>query len=160
MQWKQWLNKWGMSSLKLNLGFLESEWTPKPADQDAAWDLYVELLTRITTQPLSADHGVEQAALDSVYALFGLTREAIKRHGRGCTEFAKLAIVILNQIVRPFTAKWHRLSESGAFAHPESCQQFRSELAQLQSVLRTYTKMLADLAGVEDMSDLENVESR
>ena len=155
MQWKQWLGKWGMESLKLNLGFLESEWTPRPADQDAAFDLYVELLTRITTQPLPDDQGVEKAALDSIYALFSLTREAIKSHGRGCTEFAKLAIVILNQIVRPFTAKWHRLSESGALNDPTQCQQFRKELTELQAKLLTYTRMLADLAGVEDLTELE-----
>ena len=143
-----------MTSLKLQLGILESEWSPKPADQDAAWDLYIELLTRITTQPLPSDHGVEKAALDSIYALFGLTRDAIKRHGRGCTEFAKLAVVILNQFVRPFTAKWHRLSEAGAFKDEAQCQQFRRELEELQATLRTYTKMLADLADVEDLSEL------
>ena len=30
-------------------------------------------------------------------------------------EFAKLTIPVLNQIIRPFTAKWHRLSLAGAF---------------------------------------------
>lgn len=155
MKWNDWLSKWGMSSLKLSLGFLESEWSPQASDRDAAWDLYIELLTRITTQPLPEDEGVEGAALESVYAVFGLTREAIRRHGRGCTEFARLAIVILNQVIRPFTAKWHRLSENGAFDEPAACQQFRSELAELQAVLRTYCKMLADLADVEDMTHLE-----
>lgn len=155
MKWNEWLSKWGMSSLKLNLGFLESEWSPQASDRDAAWDLYVELLTRITTQPLPENEGVEQTALASIFAIFELTRETIRRHGRGCTEFARLAIVILNQIIRPFTTKWHRLSETGAFQDPSKCEQFRKELVELQATLRTYCHMLADLAGVEDMMDLE-----
>ena len=44
------LEKWGMKSLKITPPFLQMEWTPKAADKDAAWALYIELLTRITTQ--------------------------------------------------------------------------------------------------------------
>ncbi len=83
--------------------------TTQPAcrsGKEAAWDLYVELLTRITTQPLPDEDGVEQTALDSIYALFGITRETLKAHGRSCIQFAKIAIVVLEQVVRPFTAKW------------------------------------------------------
>src|SRR5437762_1496428 len=105
MKLRDWLDKWGLTSLKINLHFLEAEWAPKDADKDAAWELYIELLTRITTQPLPREHGVEATALASVHALFWLTREAIKRHGRPCQEFTKIAIVVLNQVVRPFTAK-------------------------------------------------------
>jgi len=32
---------------------------------------------------------------------------------------------------------------------------FRNELEELQKVLRIYTKMLADMAGVEDLTELE-----
>ena len=115
MKWREWLENWSLTSLKIKLYFLDAEWSPRDADRDAAWELYIELLTRITTQPLEREHGVEATALASVHALFGLTREVIKRHGRQCQEFTKLAIVVLNQVVRPFTAKWHRLSQQGAF---------------------------------------------
>ena len=46
---------------------------------------------------------------------YAITREIIKHHGRDCIEFTKIAVVVLNQIIRPFTAKWHRLSASKAF---------------------------------------------
>ena len=46
----------------------------------------------------------------SVFALFGITREILRQKGRDCIEFTKVAVVVLNQIVRPFTAKWHRRS--------------------------------------------------
>ena len=144
-----------MVSLKISVPYLEMEWAPKDADRDAAWELYIELLTRITTQALPQEHGDEETALKSVYAIFGLTRDTIKRHGRACQEFTKLAIVVLNQIVRPFTAKWHRLSVKGALDDAARCAEFRAELEDLQKKLLEYTRMLGDVAGVEDLTKLE-----
>ena len=155
MNWREWLNSWGMTSLKIKPPFLEMEFSPGDHDKAAAWDLYVELLTRITTQALPDDDGVEQAALSSVFKLFELTRTTLKSHGRKCAEFSKIAVVVLNQVIRPFTARWHKLSTEGAFADPAHCKTFRSELVALQADLRKYTKMLADMAGVEDLTDLE-----
>lgn len=145
-----------MTSLKIKTPFLDMEWKPQDEDKSAAWDLYIELLTRITTQPLAEQDGDEATALTSVYSLFGLTRTIIKSNGRHCIEFTKISVVVLNQIIRPFTAKWHKKSLEDAFSKPDECQQFRSELAELQRRLRTYTKMLADMAGVEDLTELES----
>ena len=127
----------------------------KPDDKDAAWELYIELLTRIVTQPLPDEVGDEQTALDSVYSLFAITREILRRRGRGTIEFTKVAIPVLNQIVRPFTAKWHRESLAGAFDDEGKCREFRKEFASLQEELRNYNRMLAEIAGVEDLTDLE-----
>lgn len=152
MKWREWLEKWSMSSLKITVPFLEMDWAPKDKDKDAAWELYIELLTRITTQPLVAEHGDEKTALESVYKIFQLTRETIKHHGRECIEFTKIAVVVLNQIIRPFTAKWHLLVLEHAFRDSEKCRIFREELSVLQSKLQIYTKMLAQMAGVEDLT--------
>ena len=156
MKLKKWLENWDMTSLKINVKFLQAEWKPQTADQDAAWDLYVELLTRITTQPLPVEHGDEKTALDSVYQLFPLTREVLRHHGRGCSEFTKIAVVVLNQMVRPFTSKWHKLSLGGAFDDAQQRETFRLELAELQTLLKQYTRMLADMADVEDFTELED----
>jgi hypothetical protein len=155
MKWSKWLENWGMTSLKITAPFLQMEWEPQDADKSAAWELYVELLTRITTQPLDDSHGDEQTALESIFSLFSLTRQVLKNNTRDCTEFAKIAIVVLNQVVRPFTAKWHRLSLQGCFSDPKQCAKFRSELTLLQEELQKYTRMLADMAGVEDLTFLE-----
>src|SRR5258708_20762816 len=77
------------------------------------------------------------------------------KHGSGAGEFAKLAIPVLNQIIRPFTAKWHRRSLAGAFKNSERCREFRDELAALQPRLRDYTRALPDMAQVEDLTTLE-----
>ena len=155
MKLRDFLEEWGLANLKISLGFLDAEFVPKDADRAAAWDLYVELLTRVTTQYLSPDAGDEPAALQSVHEIFPLTREILRKHGSGCGEFAKLAIPVLNQFLRPFTAKWHRLSLAKAFAAPEQCAEFRRELADLQVQLRGYTCALAAMAGVEDLTTLE-----
>ena len=132
------------------------EWKPKDEDKAAAWDMYIELLTRITTQGLDSEYGNEKAALDSIYSLFGTTRQVLKDNGRHCTEFAKVAIVVLNQIIRPFTAKWHKLSTEGAFADVKQCVVFRRELVALQVKLQVYSQMLADIAQVEDLTSLQD----
>lgn len=156
MQLKKLLEKWDLTSLKFTTPFLELEWEPRDEDKNAAWELYVELITRVSTQRMLPEAGDEAAALASIRELFDLTRETIKSHGRYCINFTRIAVVVLNQKVRPFTAKWHQRLLAGPLADADR-QAFRSELDRLQTDLRNYTKLLADLADVEDLTDLEAV---
>ena len=148
-------NQFNLTKVRLNVAGVGVEIEFNQDDQDAAWELYVEMLTRIVTQPLPANVGDEQTALDSVYSLFGTTREILHRRGRNSIQFSKVAIPVLNQVVRPFTAKWHRESLAGAFGEPARCREFRQELITLQADLRNYNRLLASIAGVEDLTDLE-----
>jgi hypothetical protein len=159
MKWEAWLEKWEMTSLKMNFAFLQMEWEPKDADKDAAWELYVELLTRISTQALPQKDGDEETALKSIHKLFELTRDILKKYGRGCVGFSKIAVVVLNQVVRKFTAKWHKVSldKENGFNNPQHCEQFRLELQALQIELKKYTRALATIADVEDLSTLEDI---
>ncbi|MCA8993703.1 MAG: hypothetical protein KDA88_17065 [Planctomycetaceae bacterium] len=59
MKWKEWLEKWSMTGLKISTGFLEMEWQPKDADRDAAWEMYIELLTRIMKFPTDSGRLME-----------------------------------------------------------------------------------------------------
>ncbi len=156
MKWKKWLENWDMTSLKINAPFLEMEWSPAESDKVAAWELYIELLTRITTQELEDSDGDEKTALDSIYSLFSITRSIIKGNGRDCIEFTKIAVVVLNQVIRPFTARWHRALIAGKLEDPAVCADFRTALRELQIVLRRYTAMLSEMAGVEDLTELED----
>lgn len=156
MNWKSWISKWNMTSLKINTKFLEMEWEPKDADRDAAWELYIELLTRVTTQELADGDGDELSALSSIHKIFDLTREIIKKNKRDCMEFTKIAIIVLNQLIRPFTAKWHKKSLNGL--SEEEKVVFRGELKELQKKLRLYTQMLGEMAGVEEINDLTMLE--
>lgn len=153
---KELLKKWNLTSLQIKTPVLDMTWEPRDADREAAWDLYVELITRVATQRLEPDEGDEPAALKSIYELFQLTRDTIKRNGRDCINFTRIAVVMLNQKVRPFTARWHPRFISARLGNQE-LQDFRTELRTLQTDLRNYTGLLAEMAEVEDLTDLENV---
>ncbi len=152
MKFKKWLEQWDMVSLKITTPMMEMEWKPNEQDKTAAWELYVELITRVTTNKPGTFNGDEIAALSSIHSLFDISREIIKKHGRHAQQFTKLAIIILNQIIRPFTSKWHKFSMQNSFADAKLTEQFKQELFETQSVLITYSKMLADLADVEDLT--------
>ncbi len=130
-------------------------WEPKPDEQQAAWELYVELITRVATQDLSDHHGDEETALKSVYSLFEITRELLKNKGRQCETFSKIAIVMLNQKIQPFTAKWHPRQLAGAFSSEKECKAFREDLKAIQAVLSSYAGLLSEIAEVEDIQKLE-----
>lgn len=74
MKWRDVLADWGINKLQLKLGFLDMEFGPQDADRNAAWELYVELATRISTQPLPAGLGGDSKALASHFSLFLSTR--------------------------------------------------------------------------------------
>ena len=149
------LHKYELDTVKINLKFAEAELRLNTADEDAAWELYVEMLTRVVTQPLPTHTGDEMTALKSLHSLFGLTRLILRKHGRRAINFSKVAVPVLNQVVRPFTTKWHRESLANAFDHETKRIKFRDELKTLQNELRNYNSMLAEIAGVEDLSELE-----
>ena len=155
MELNAWFKKFHLNKVRLGPRWANLEIKFENDDKDAAWELYVEMLTRIVTQALPSKVGDEKTALDSVFSLFSTTREILRRHGRGTIQFSKVAIPILNQVVRPFTAKWHKESLSDAFEDAEKCKEFRKELAALQKDLHNYNRMLAHIAGVEDLTDME-----
>jgi hypothetical protein len=129
--------------------FADKEWQPTAADRSAAWELYTEIRTRITTQPLAFRHGDEETALTSIFNIFGLTRDAIKRH-EGCTHFATLAVYVLNVQIRPFTAYWHKVRVTGRLSSSDTCHRFRRELIELQGKLRLFMRLLGHLAEGDD----------
>lgn len=151
--------RWGLKSIKLNVKFAELEFEATDDDMTAAWDMYVELITRIATQELDGDCGDEKAALSSMHDLFPITREILKAKGRLAPNFTKIAVVVLNQILRPFLSKWHRRSLAGDFENSEACVEFRKELENIRIQLLCYSRMLAEIAKVEDLTELCETDS-
>ena len=156
---KNLFGKFGLEKVRLNTGVIDIEMSFEDSDRDAAWELYVEMLTRIVTQPLPKEVGDEKTALDSVYSLFPTTREILRKRGRKTLQFSKIAIPILNQIVRPFTAKWHKEALQNGFDDSAKKEMFRTELQELQKDLCNYNRMLAEIAGVENLTDLESTDN-
>jgi transcriptional regulator with XRE-family HTH domain len=85
--------------------------------QAAAWDLYVELTTRIAVARLGPDEGMLRETLTSLYSLFGTSRRLLKRHGRimaqqtpfGPDSVQAIVMSMLDDVLRPFLSKWHPL---------------------------------------------------
>ena len=149
------LSNFQLEKVRLGSAWANVEISFDQSDQDAAWELYVEMLLRVVTQPLPSEAGDESTALKSIYALFPVTREILRRRGRSAISFSKVAIPIMNQVVRPFTTKWHSQSLTGALGEPGKRAEFRKDLEALQSDLRNYNRLLAQIAGVEDLTDLK-----
>src|SRR5436305_7365354 len=97
------------------LGFVKAKWVADREQQNAAWEMYVELVTRIAMRALPDDQGLLREALTSLYSLFAETRRILKEHGPGVARelsrdaitFAHLAVAVLNVVLRPFLSKWH-----------------------------------------------------
>lgn len=125
-------------------------WPPKylaaPFTESAAtlaWDLHVQLSTRIATQDLPLHSGEEKSALDSLYKLFEQTRGALQKQGPTNGELTSIVLHVLNEKVRPVTAYWHGVVGDGAFVHADEAGNFRADLLGLQLELR----LLADFLG-------------
>ncbi len=151
-----------MVSLPFGLGQLELE--PDEVQQRAAWELYVELTTRIAVQLPPPDEGLMREALASLYSIFCASREILRQAGppvaQGANSFGPVAIQVLNKGLTPFLAKWHPL----LLAHEQKCPpdvsardhehswekacEFRQELAQVQEQMMVYARALAKIAGV------------
>jgi len=127
--------------------------------RQVAWNLFIETITRIATQPLTLESGSLREALNSLYSLFSSTRDLLKEmrptsETKGTT-VEYFAVSMLNDVLRPFLAKWHPLLTEFESIHgnePETRwehnQQFREELEKLRLELIKYTRGFGEIAGV------------
>ncbi|MBD2250324.1 hypothetical protein [Nostoc parmelioides] len=151
-------------SLSLPFGIGSMSWKVNTTEQKAAWSLYVELVTRIAVQPLALDQGLVREAMNSLYSLFGTTREILKAAGPDVgasrDSVGGIAIAVLNNGLRPFLSKWHPLLQAWEARRPvgvspkEHEQSWseeataRGELEALRVGLEQYAQALATIAGV------------
>lgn len=152
-------------SVSLPFGIGSAEWEADSTERKAAWSLYVELVTRISVQPLENDQGLLREALTSLHSLFGTTREILKEAGPGVgashDSVGGIAIAVLNNGIRPFLAKWHPKLQAWEAQRPPTLSikehekkwpeevSLYSELGVLRQGLEQYTKALAVIAGVD-----------
>lgn len=101
--------------------------------------LWVELTTRITTQRIHFRSGQEGAAAESIATLFQTTRELMAAHP-GDEAFIALGQQMLNQTLRPCTARWHGWMGTGEFENEAMRRKFRAQLRELQPRLIGYQK--------------------
>ena len=109
------------------------------SDREAAWEMYVEIDTRIITQPLS--DGIDLNALKSFHSIFDLHRNISRKHGLRCKRYYELITSILNDDIRPFTSKWHAQLTIEKKINQENIL-FREELKLIQEKMTTLKSKL------------------
>ena len=159
-------------SLKLPyIGGVEGTWEPDERERNAAWELYVELVTRIAVAELQPHEGLLREALSSLYSLFGTTRTILRTYGPGIAQpkgkdnisFGYLAVTILNVSLRPVLATWHPLlldyehtkeASVSPLEHErrwEKHEELRQVLNEVRGVLIDYANLLAQVADVPSL---------
>jgi len=151
-------------SVSLPFGIGSAEWESDDTERRAAWSLYVELVTRIAVQSLEIDEGLLREALNSLYSLFGTTRQVLKDAGPDVgashNSVGGIAIAVLNRGLRPFLAKWHPRLQAWEVKRPVDRSakehellwseeaELRNALVALRQDLERYAFALAEIAGV------------
>jgi len=157
--------------LPFGLGSIAGTWEPDEDERLAAWEMYVELITRVSVDELGPGEGSLREALSSLYTLFGTTREILRRHGPGVAtpkrgsdlSFGVIALGVVNGALRPFLSKWHvellhheeqRRPDVSPLEHERSWEraaELRADLAELRGVLATYAGYLGAVADVPSL---------
>ena len=165
-----------LTTVKVNLrlpyiGGIEGTWEPDERERTAAWEMYVELVTRISVAELRPGEGLLREALTSLYTLFDTTRKILREHGPAVAQpkgtdqisFGHLSVAILNSVLRPFLAEWHPLlldyentrdGSVSALEHErrwDKVEELRRELNEVRRVLIPYANLLGEVAGVPSL---------
>jgi hypothetical protein len=166
--------------LKLGLFEIGGEWAPDDAEERAAWEMYVELVTRVSIAELKPGEGLLREALTSLYSLFATTRDILRRYGPaiargksgGTLSFGYIAVAVLNGALRPLLATWHpqlgtyeatRPAAVSVAAHEAAwprADELRAELNRVRLVLIDYATLLSDAVGAPSLMQAVNDTSR
>ncbi|MFM9952334.1 MAG: hypothetical protein ACKV1O_30670 [Saprospiraceae bacterium] len=155
-------------SFKIPFLGLEGNWEVDDQQRKAAWEIYVELVTRVTVVELKESEGILREALNSFYSLFNTTREIMKKYGptiavsvkEGDMTLGLVAVGVLNKVLRPLLAEWHPRLEQYEKQRPEKISvthherdwehnaTLRAEIAKVRQTLLKYADVLAEVSEV------------
>jgi hypothetical protein len=150
---------------------VQRAWTRNEEEKRAAWEMYIELVTRVPIAPLGYNEGILREALSSIYSLFHAARAilcnygpTVAHDGQGANlSFGHLAIRMLNTTLRPLLSKWHplledyevtRASSVGMRQHERQWERYaelRAEIAAVRKTLIDYANAFARLAGISPL---------
>jgi hypothetical protein len=154
--------------LPFGLGSMSGTWEPDEEERQAAWEMYVELITRTSVEDLAEGEGSLSEALSSLYTLFETTRDILRRYGPGVAtpkksgdlSFGLIAVTVLNKVLRPLLTQWHaelsqyeslRPADVSPLAHERGwprAAELRTDLNEVRGTLRTYARYLGEVADV------------
>lgn len=155
------------------IGRITGMWKPNEVEQNAAWELYIELVTRISVAELQPDEGLLRESLTSLYSIFTISRDILRKYGPAIARpkpgsdlsLGYLAIHLLNFALRPVLAVWHPLLLDYEHTRDPSVSPFEHErrwgrvgelrrvLNDTRLVLLDYTDILAQVADVPQLGN-------
>lgn len=156
------------------VGEISGTWEPADAERSAAWELYLELVTRVSVEELDPEEGFLREALSSLYTFFTTTREILRRYGPdvapplapGHMSFGVLAVTVLNRVLRPLLASWHPRLAAYESQRPEGhdpvswerewehAESLRLQIGAVRQTLVSLARTLQEVADVSDLIDL------
>jgi len=166
-----------LTKVTVKFPWVEGEWVADEAQQRAAWEMYVELVTRISVAPLAPNEGLLREALASLYALFGETRRILRQYGPGVARrqgpgvltFGEIAVDVLSRSLRPLLAEWHpelaaheatRPPDRSPFDHERAWPKAPALRGALEDTRATLVAYLDLLAIVCDVTPLQAARSK
>ncbi|MEV7884843.1 hypothetical protein ACWD3I_18620 [Streptomyces sp. NPDC002817] len=156
------------------VGDITGTWEPADAERGAAWELYLELVTRVSVEELDPEQGFLREALSSLYTFFDTTREILRRYGPevapplapGHVSFGVLAVTVLNRVLRPLLSSWHPRLAAYESQRPEGVDPvvwerqwehadvLRARIAEVRVTLASLAENLREVADVSDLINL------
>ncbi|MFJ3668538.1 hypothetical protein ACIPSE_19050 [Streptomyces sp. NPDC090106] len=156
------------------VGDITGTWEPADAERSAAWELYLELVTRVSVEELDPEDGFLREALSSFYTFFNTTRDILRRYGPdvapplapGHVSFGVLAVTVLNRVLRPLLAQWHPRLAAYESQRPEGhdpvawerqwehAQALRERIGEVRQSLVSLARTLQEVADVSDLINL------
>lgn len=150
---------------------IEGVWEPAECERNAAWDMYVELVTRIPIAQVKPGESSLRVCLNSLYKLFGATREILRKYGpsiarprsEGQISFGFLSVKVLDIILRPFLVKWYpllidyectRTGSVSAWEHERKWAMYdelKMGLSEVREALLQYAQLLARASEVPSL---------
>jgi hypothetical protein len=142
---------------------IEGIWDPTESERRAAWDMYVEIVTRLPVAYVKPEMGSLRISLSALYKLFDVTRDILRKYGpsvarprvEGQLSFGYLSIKVLDLILRPFMIKWHPLLAEYERARKRSdspqdhekkwarYEEFNKAMNEVRETMMQYVRLLA-----------------
>ncbi len=165
--WKKWNIRPKEYEIDISAFKIKGDISYFSKDQEIAWKIYIELITRISSNDLEENSGILREALSSLHEAFKALRDILKNSS---VELAKqptkldsltvlsLTLIIMNLNLRPFLSKWHPLlleweskkaNEDSQYHHESTWSyntEFRNDLKKLREGLSEYIYSLKSIA--------------
>lgn len=155
-------SRFQLQEVTIALGGNEAVFVVNARYRTVAWQLFIETMTRVATQPLDANQGNTREALASLYSLFKTSRDLLKEMEPTPTTEGNtvemLALEMLNANLRPFLSRWHPQLSRYEQQHPTAPEpewdkhaECRADLDSMRAVLLEFARSFGQLAGVRQL---------